>query len=76
MTKALQDIKDWITNMLGAIGIVINYDNIYGFVFGLLSLFFLIYQIRSKKNENKLTRLTLEKLELELKKLKSEKEEE
>ena len=66
----LQDLKDFFTYIAGAIGITITYDNIYKYLFGLLSLIFLMYQILTKRKENKNADLERKKLELEIEKLK------
>lgn len=70
MSKALQDFKDFFTYIAGVIGITITYDNIYKYLFGLLSLIFLMYQILTKRKENKNADLERKKLELEIEKLK------
>jgi hypothetical protein len=84
MTKTLHDFfKDTIAYLAGLCGFAINYDNIYKYLFGILSLIFLVYQLLHKRSERKLIAITLEnaelekeKLELELEKLKSEKKDE
>ena len=73
MTKTLHDFfRDFIAYLAGLVGFAINYDNIYKYIFGILSLIFLIYQLLHKKSERKLIQATLENAELEKIKLQLE----